>query len=171
MFRVWRPNSIVTCLNIWMCWGSEGEDWNARHKEICGKDKMEPDGGTQVWKKYQYGNFSMISNFVTQLRNYTNSAIADIARNSVPILPETTHRCCCAEHRCLRIERRYRRIEWRVFECFVMYHNVLIVFHDVWQCFKCFVMFHVLRVFHDVLLVVNDILRHFTMFYKSFIMF
>ena len=38
---------------------------------------------------------------------------------------------------------RYRRIKWRVFECFVMFHNVLRVFH--------------------VLLVAHAVLRRFTM--------
>ena len=53
---------------------------------------------------------SMISNSVTHLWNYTNTAIADIAENSVPISLVTA----CdrrAERRRLRIERRYRRIE------------------------------------------------------------
>ena len=34
-------------------------------------------------------HISMISNSVTHLRSYTNSAIADIAANSVPISPVT----------------------------------------------------------------------------------
>ena len=56
----------------------------------------------------------MISNSVTHLRSYTNSAIADIAGNSAAILPVTPRdrRRCRAERRRLRIERRYRRIEW-----------------------------------------------------------
>ena len=68
----------------------------------------------------------MIRNSVTHLRSYTNSAITDITGNSAniignsaPILPE------------IRRERRYLRIEWRVFECFVMFDNVLRVFHTV----------------------------------------
>ena len=66
----------------------------------------------------------MISNSVTHLRSYTNSAIAG---NSAPISPITPRdrRCRRAERRRLHIERRYRRIEWRLF-------------HDVSQCFKCF---------------------------------
>ena len=57
-------------------------------------------------------------------------------------------------------------------ECFVTFHNVLLVFHDVSQCFKCFMMFYnVLTVFHDVLLVVHDVLRCITIFYKCFMMF
>ena len=69
----------------------------------------------------------MISNSVTHLRSYTNSAIADIAENSAPISSVTPRdrrrrhadrRCRRAdrrrrraERRRLRIERRYRRIE------------------------------------------------------------
>ena len=62
----------------------------------------------------------MISNSVTHLRSYTNSAIADIAENSAPISSLTPrdrrHRRADrrhrrAERRRLRIERRYRRIE------------------------------------------------------------
>ena len=56
------------------------------------------------------------------------------------------------ERRRLRIERRYRCIEWRVFECFMMFHNVL-------------------RVVHDVLQVVHNVLRCITMFYTCFMMF
>ena len=102
----------------------------------------------------------MISNSVTHLQSYNNSAIADISRNSEWYQQDTTAErlychterlcrhterlcrrdgCLChrAERLCLRIERRHRRIKWRVFR-------------DVSQCFKCFMMFHnLLRVFHD----------------------
>ena len=93
-----------------------------------------------------------------------------------PISLETLHKC-----RCLRIERRYRRIEWRVFEFFVMFHNVLRVFHVVWQCFKCFMMCYkwftmfydvsrcitmFLQVFHDALKVFHDVLLCLTTFYN-----
>ena len=122
---------------------------------------------TQVWKST---HISMISNSVTHLRSYTNSAIADIAGNSAPISPVTPcnhrrlhierryrrikwppHNCRrrCPKRRRLRIERRYRHIECRVFECFMMFHNVL-------------------RMFHDVLLVVHDALRCIKMFYMMF---
>ena len=58
-------------------------------------------------------HISMISNSVTHLRSYTNSAIADIAENSAPISPVTPrdrrrHR---AERRRHRAERRRLRIE------------------------------------------------------------
>ena len=72
-------------------------------------------------------HISMISNSVTHLRSYTNSAIADIAGNSAPISPVTPRdrRRRRAEQRRLRaeqlrlraerrrlcIDRRYRRIE------------------------------------------------------------
>ena len=58
-------------------------------------------------------HISMISNSVTHLRSYANSAIADIAENSAPISPVTPRdrRRRRAERRRLRIERRYRRIE------------------------------------------------------------
>ena len=57
---------------------------------------------------------SMISNSVTHLRSYTNSAITDIAGNSALISPVTPRdrRRLCIERRRLRIERRYRRIKW-----------------------------------------------------------
>ena len=47
------------------------------------------------------------------LRSYTNSAFADIAGNSAPILPVTLRdrRRRRAERQRLRIERPYRRIE------------------------------------------------------------
>ena len=56
----------------------------------------------------------MISNSVTHLRSYTNSAIADIAGNSAPISPVTLRDCRRrrAERRRLWIDCRYHRIEW-----------------------------------------------------------
>ena len=59
-------------------------------------------------------HISMISNSVTHLRSYTNSAIADIAINSAPISPVTPRDCrrLRIEQRRLRIQRLYRRIEW-----------------------------------------------------------
>ena len=71
-------------------------------------------GSTENDAKARFGksiHISMISNSVTHLRSYTNSAIAD---NSAPISPVTPRdrRSPSAEPRCLRIERRYRRIEW-----------------------------------------------------------
>ena len=126
-------------------------------------------------------HISMISNSVTHLRSYTNSAIADIAGNSAPISPVTARDRRCRrikrrrlriklrfhliewpprdrwrrcskrrrlhiERRRLRIKRRYRRIEWRLFECFMISHDILLVVHDV-------------------LLLVHDVLRCITMFY------
>ena len=53
----------------------------------------------------------MISNSVTHLQHYNNTAIK---RNFSPILPVTP--CDCrAKRRCLLIESWYRSIEWRVF--------------------------------------------------------
>ena len=112
----------------------------------------------------------MISNSVTHLRSYTNYAIADIADNSAPISPREC-RYRCAEHRCLRPERRRLRperrslraerresgrIEWRVFECFVMFHNVLRVVHYVLRHFT---------MYHNVLQVFHDVFQCLTMFY------
>ena len=113
---------------------------------------------------------SMISNTVTHLLSYTNTAIANIAGNSTPISTESPHecryhhaecRCRHAERRCLCIERLCHHIKWRMF-------------HDVSQCFKsvswCFTRLAV----HDVLFVVHDVLRVsrcITMFYKCFMMF
>ena len=57
----------------------------------------------------------MISNSVTHLRSYTNSAIADIAGNSALISPVTPRdrRRRRAERRRLRIQRRRLRIQRR----------------------------------------------------------
>ena len=120
-----------------------GRTWELGHLPYNGFTKphppptpMPPHGPTPC----TFGkstHISMISNSVTHLRSYANTAIA---RNSVPLSPETSHecRCCHAEHRCLRIERQYHRIEWLVFECFTMFHNVLRVFHDVLVCLTMF---------------------------------
>ena len=109
-------------------------------------------------------HISMISNSVTHLRSYTNSAIADIAGNSAPISPVTPRdrRRRLAEQRRLRIERRrlcidrrYRRIEWpprnrrrrcpkrRRLHIERRYRRIeWRLFHDLSQCFKCFTMFY-----------------------------
>ena len=50
-------------------------------------------------------HISMISNSVTHLRSYTNSAIADIAGNSAPISPVTPR-----DRRRRRAERRHLRV-------------------------------------------------------------
>ena len=81
-------------------------------------------------------HISMISNSVTHLRSYTNSAIT---KNSPPISPGTPR------------ERRYHRIEWQVFcdvsQCFKggSGSRCFMTFHDVSQCFTrvswCFTMF------------------------------
>ena len=116
---------------------------------------------------------SMISNSVTYLRSYTNTAITIIAENYALISPVTPrdrwrrrakHRRLRIKRRCLCIECRYRRIEWQVF------HDVSQCFKSVSSCFtsgswcltsgsRCFTMhYNVLHVFHDVLLCL-------TMFY------
>ena len=103
---------------------------------------------------------SMISNSVTHLRSYTNSAIADIAGNSTPISPVTPperQRFCierqrlhieqrrvriewpppdrrrpCSKRRRLHIKRWYRRIKWWVFQnVLTVFHYVLLVVHNV----------------------------------------
>ena len=76
-----------------------------------------------------------------------------------PQSPETPRerRYRRAKHQCLHAERQYCRIKWRVFECFVMLHNVLrvvmwcfMMFYNISRCItlfcKCFMMFnHVLQ--------------------------
>ena len=85
----------------------------------------------------------MISNSVTHLRRYTNSAIADIARNSKPISLETPdERSADVTAPINDVSASSDDIGSSNVECFVMFHNVLRVFHDVSQCFKCFMMFY-----------------------------
>ena len=115
-------------------------------------------------------HISIISNSVTHLRSYTNSATADIAGNSVPILPATpvTPRDRRAERRRFRIERRYRSIKWpRNIRRRCPKRRRLYIerryLRIEWQVFH-----NVLRVFHDVLLVFHDVLWCITMFYMCF---
>ena len=78
-------------------------------------------------------HISMISNSVTHLRSYANSAIADIAENSAPESPVTPR-----DRRCLRIERRYRRIERPprdVLRCITMFYMCFMVLYYIKQCF------------------------------------
>ena len=102
-------------------------------------------------EKVSISPFSMISNSVTHLRSYTNKAITNIAKNSVPISPITPH-----ERRCQRAEVSAQRadiVAWND-QCSKMFHNVLRVFHNV------------LLVVHDDLVVVHNVSRCITMFYK-----
>ena len=117
---------------------------------------------------YQYGRFgkstliSMISKSVTHLRSYKNSAIAgNSARSQTSPRIERRYRRIewplrdrrrrCPKRRRLHIERRYRRVEWGVFECFMMFHNVLRVswcFTSNSHCFTC--VSWCLTMFYDV---------------------
>ena len=92
-------------------------------------------------------HISMISNSVTHLRSYTNTAIANIVGNSAPSVD--------IECQCCRIKCRYSGIERRVF------HDVLRLFHDVLLViYNVLHMFHyVLHVFHDILQVFHNVLR------------
>ena len=121
-------------------------------------------------------HISMISNSVTHLRSYTNTAIADIAENYALISPVTAYNrrrrrndIETSKLRSLHIELRYRRNV----ECFMMFQCLKSVswcftsgswrFTSSLWCFTsgswCFTMYHnVLYVFHDVLLCL-------TMFY------
>ena len=92
-------------------------------------------------------HISMISDSVTDLRSYDNSAIAG----------NSTRALIC---RCLHIESRYCHIEWRVF-CYVSQcFKSVSYFTTGSRCFRRLTMYHVLQVFHDVLLC-------FTMFSES----
>ena len=123
----------------------------------------------------------MISNSVTHLRSYANSAIADIGENSAPISPLTPrdrrhHRADRrhrrAERRRLRIRRRrprierwYRRIEWRVFKCFVMFHNVLSVSWCFTSSSRCITMFYMcFMMFYMCFMMFTCVSWYFTMF-------
>ena len=84
------------------------------------KGKSMEDWSNNVSLLHRFGkstHISMISNSVTDLRSYTNSAIADIGGNSTPVTPRDRRRrrAVCRRLRIKRrrlcIERRYRRIE------------------------------------------------------------
>ena len=99
------------------------------------------------------------------LLSYTNTAIAgnfapgvDITTPSPGITTSSTDiamlstDCHCIERGCHHIECWYRCFGRQVFECFMMFHNVLRVHHDV---------LHVFMMLHNVLQVFNDVLRVF----------
>ena len=122
----------------------------------------------------------MISNSVTHLRSYTNSAIADVAGNSAPISPVTSR-----DRRRLRIEHQYRRIEWpprdrrrRCPKCRHLHielrclrierrYRLIVwwVFHDVSKCFTSG--YNVFKIYHNVLHVFHDVLLCLTIFRES----
>ena len=84
-------------------------------------------------------HISMISNSVTHLRSYTNSAIADIvALNDLRAIADVAAPNADADDSASSAD-----IVASNDECFVMFYNVL-------------------RVFHDVLLVVHDVSQCFT---------
>ena len=128
-------------------------DW-ARHNKT---GRLKPGTSTSdTWciSETRLGkstHISMISNSVTHLQSYTNSAIADIAGNSAPI-SRYLRSIADASTSSADVSAPSADIVASNDECFMMFHNVL-------------------RVFHDVLLVVDDVLRCITMFYMCSMMF
>ena len=137
-------------------------------------------------------HISMISNSVTHLRSFSNSAIADIAGNSAPIslVTKRDRRRRRAQSPRLRIERRYHRFKWplrdRRRHCpkrrrlHIERQRLRIerrycriesrVFHDVSQCFKsvswCFTSgSRCFTMYHNVLHLFHDVLLCLTMVY------
>ena len=72
----------------------------------------------------------MISNSVTHLQSYTNTAIA---KNSTPISPVTLQLRPIADVSALSAD-----IVALNDKCFIMFHIVLRVFHDVLLCLTMF---------------------------------
>ena len=91
----------------------------------------------------------MISNSVTHLQSYMNSAIADITRNStrVPI----------SLHRMATVLWCFTMFE----ECFIMFHNVLSISWCLTSGSRCF------TTFHDVSEWFTNVSWCFTMFNES----
>ena len=106
----------------------------------------------------------MISNSVTHLRCYTNSAIADIAGNSAPISPVTLRDRRVSASSADIIASNDLRVIADVAapnaDVFTSSADVSASSADIVASnHECFMMFHnVLRVFHDVLPVVHDVL-------------
>ena len=133
-------------------------------------------------------HISMISNSVTHLRSYTNSAIADIAGNFAAISPVTPRdrrrrrterrrlrieRRLRIQRRRLRIERRYRRIEWpphdRRRRCpkrrRLHIERRRLRIERQYRRIEWLLFHDGLLVVHDVLHVFHDVLLCLTMFY------
>ena len=125
-------------------------------------------------------HISMISNSVTHLQSYTNSAIADIAGNSAPIPPVTPQ-----DRRRLRTERRVSASSADIVasddlgtiadvaapnaEVFTWRADIVASNEDcssVSQCFiECFMMFHLwFTMFYDVSQCFTCVSWCFTMF-------
>ena len=86
-------------------------------------------------------HISMISNSVTYLPSYTNTAIAS---NSAR-LPTSTHRAPMSPHRAPISSHQMMSV--RVFhDVLIVVHDVLLVVHDVLRCitmfYTCFMMFY-----------------------------
>ena len=97
-------------------------------------------------------HISMISNSLTHLQSYTNSAIAGNSAASSADSVTSNGECFMMFHNVLRVFHDVLRV----------FHNVLLVVHNVLQHYT---MYHkVLQVFHDVLLCFN---KRFTMFSES----
>ena len=113
----------------------------------------------KVWILLQYlfgksTHISMISNSVTHLRSYTNSAIADIAGNSARA-PMSPCRSPMSPRRSPMSPHRAPIANVSTSSADIVASNGGVrVFCDV------------LRVFHNVLLVVRDVLRRFTMYHN-----
>ena len=91
---------------------------------------------------------SRISNSVTHLRRYTNTAMESpsIARNAALVgqYCRTGRQYCCTWHPYLHIERRYRHIDVTTVgadigasngECFTMFYKYFMMYYE---CFKTF---------------------------------
>ena len=165
MFYEWLTmyhNVLQVFRDVLLCFTMFSESRNYRHRRISHRS---PQGRFE-----KSTHISMISNCNTsaelyKLRNHWKLR-ADIAGNSARSLTSPSRHLrierrychikwppCDRQRRCpKRRHLQYRRIKWRVFECFMMFHNVL-------------------RVFHNVLQVVHDVLRCIKMFYMCFMMF
>ena len=107
--------------------------------------------------KFRSGtHISRISNSVTHLQSYTNTAIA---RNSVLGADITAPSAKCQQRhiercyrRCGHINRQYCRIKQQVFKHFIMFPSVVLVVHNA-----LLMVHNVSQVFHDILRVVHDV--------------
>ena len=135
----WISHQISIVVYIEFAWNYAGFNWNYYYFMRIRSRKST--------------HISMISNSGTHLQSYTNTAIADITKNSVPILLVTPH------DRRANVSASSADIVAMNDECFMMFHNVLRVFYNV------------LLVVHDVLLVVHDISQCFTCVSWCFTMF
>ena len=143
---------VWLCLFVWisLIWSELNELSIKALVNLTGLLNIDFEESASLFGKSTH--ISMISNSVTHLQSYTNSAIAG---NSVPIspclaqmsprrAPMSPYRALISSHRMASVRvfcdvsQCFKSVSW----CFTSGSRCFMTFHDVKMCYKCFMMFY-----------------------------